>query len=62
MRDLNSTIAELTKQTEEYKASLSAGDLVLTDAEVQDIVASYMNAGAKVAATMEELKKEYGVN
>ena len=62
VRELNGTIAELTKQTEEYKATLSAGDLVLTDAEVQDIVASYMNAGAKVAATMEELQEEYGVN
>lgn len=62
VRELNGTIAELTKQTEEYKATLSAGDLVLTDAEVQEIVASYMNAGAKVAATMEELQKEYGVN
>lgn len=62
VRELNGTIAELTKQTEEYKATLSAGDLVLTDEEVQEIVASYMNAGAKVAATMEELQKEYGVN
>lgn len=62
VRELNGTIAELTKQTEEYKASLSAGDLVLTDAEVQEIVASYMNMGAKVAATMEELQDEYGVN
>ena len=62
VRELNGTIAELTKQTEEYKASLSAGDLVLTDAEVQEIVASYMNMGAKVAATMEELQEEYGVN
>lgn len=62
VRELNGTIAELVKQTEEYKATLSAGDLVLTDAEVQEIVASYMNAGAKVAATMEELQKEYGVN
>ena len=62
VRELNGTIAELTKQTEEYKASLSAGDLVLTDAEVQDIVASYMEMGAKVAATMEELQDEYGVN
>ena len=62
VRELNGTIAELTKQTEEYKASLSAGDLVLTDAEVQEIVASYMTMGAKVAATMEELQEEYGVN
>ena len=62
VRELNGTIAELTKQTEEYKASLSAGDLVLTDEEVNNIVASYMNMGAKVAATMEELQKEYGVN
>ena len=62
VRELNGTIAELTKQTEEYKATLSAGDLVLTDAEVQEIVASYMNMGAKVAATMEELQEEYGVN
>lgn len=62
VRELNGTIAELTKQTEEYKASLSAGDLVLTDEEVQEIVASYMNMGAKVAATMEELQEEYGVN
>ena len=62
VRELNGTIAELTKQTEEYKASLSAGDLVLTDDEVQEIVASYMNMGAKVAATMEELQEEYGVN
>ncbi len=62
VRELNGTIAELTKQTEEYKASLSAGDLVLTDEEVEEIVASYMNMGAKVAATMEELQKEYGVN
>lgn len=62
VRELNGTISELTKQTEEYKASLSAGDLVLTDEEVQDIVASYMNMGAKVAATMEELQEEYGVN
>ena len=62
VRELNGTIAELTKQTEEYKASLSAGDLVLTDEEVQEIVASYMNMGAKVAATMEELQDEYGVN
>ncbi len=62
VRELNGTISELTKQTEEYKASLSAGDLVLTDEEVQEIVASYMNMGAKVAATMEELQEEYGVN
>ena len=62
VRELNGTIAELTKQTEEYKASLSAGDLVLTDEEVEEIVASYMNMGAKVAATMEELQEEYGVN
>lgn len=62
VRELNGTIAELTKQTEEYKATLSAGDLVLTDEEVNNIVASYMNMGAKVAATMEELQDEYGVN
>lgn len=62
VRELNGTIAELVKQTEEYKASLSAGDLVLTDEEVNTIVASYMNAGAQVAATMEELQKEYGVD
>ena len=62
VRELNGTIAELTKQTEEYKAILSAGDLVLTDAEVEEIVASYMAMGAKVAATMEELQNEYGVN
>ena len=62
VRELNGTIAELTKQTEEYKATLSAGDLVLTDEEVQEIVASYMAMGAKVAATMEELQDEYGVN
>ena len=62
VRELNGTIAELTKQTEEYKATLSAGNLVLTDEEVQEIVASYMNMGAKVAATMEELQDEYGVN
>lgn len=62
VRELNGTIAELTKQTEEYKATLSAGDLVLTDEEVQEIVASYMTMGAKVAATMEELQDEYGVN
>ena len=62
VRELNGTISELTKQTEEYKARLSAGDLVLTDEEVQEIVASYMNMGAKVAATMEELQEEYGVN
>ena len=62
VRELNGTISELVKQTEEYKATLSAGDLVLTDEEVQDIVASYMNMGAKVAATMEELQEEYGVN
>ena len=62
VRELNGTIAELKKQTEEYKASLSAGDLVLTDEEVNTIVASYMNMGAKVAATMEELQDEYGVN
>ena len=62
VRELNSSIDELTKQTEEYKATLSAGDLVLTDEEVQEIVASYMNMGAKVAATMEELQEEYGVN
>lgn len=62
VRKLNGTISELVKQTEEYKATLSAGDLVLTDAEVQEIVASYMAMGAKVAATMEELQDEYGVN
>ena len=62
VRELNGTIAELTKQTEEYKATLSAGDFVLTDDDVNDIVASYMNMGAKVAATMEELQDEYGVN
>ena len=62
VRELNGTISELVKQTEEYKASLSAGDLVLTDEEVNTIVASYMNMGAKVAATMEELQDEYGVN
>ncbi len=62
VRELNGTLSELRKTTEEYKATLSAGDLVLTDAEVEAIVASYMNAGAKVAATMEELQKEYGVD
>lgn len=62
VRELNGTLSELRKTTEEYKATLSAGDLVLTDDEVSDIVASYMNAGAKVAATMEELQKEYGVD
>ena len=62
VRELDGTIAELTRQTEEYKAILSAGDLVLTDEEVQEIVASYMAMGAKVAATMEELQDEYGVN
>lgn len=62
VRELNGTISELVKQTDEYKASLSAGDLVLTDEEVNNIVASYMNMGAKVAATMEELQEEYGVN
>ena len=62
VRELNGTLSELRKTTEEYKATLSAGDLVLTDDEVSAIVASYMNAGAKVAATMEELQKEYGVD
>ena len=62
VRELNRTLSELRKTTEEYKATLSAGDLALTDEEVEAIVASYMNAGAKVAATMEELQKEYGVN
>lgn len=62
VRELNGTLSELRKTTEEYKATLSAGDLVLTDEEVNDIVASYMNMGAKVAATMEELQKEYGVD
>lgn len=62
VRELNGTLSELRKTTEEYKATLSAGDLVLTDEEVSAIVASYMNAGAQVAATMEELQKEYGVD
>ena len=62
VRELNGTLSELRKTTEEYKATLSAGDLVLTDDEVSAIVASYMNAVAKVAATMEELQKEYGVD
>lgn len=62
VRELNGTLSELRKTTEEYKATLSAGDLVLTDEEVNAIVASYMDAGAKVAATMEELQKEYGVD
>lgn len=62
VRELNGTLGELRKTTEEYKATLSAGDLTLTDEEVEAIVASYMNAGAKVAATMEELQKEYGVD
>ncbi len=62
VRELNGTLSELRKTTEEYKATLSAGDLALTDDEVSAIVASYMNAGAKVAATMEELQKEYGVD
>lgn len=62
VRELNGTLGELRKTTEEYKATLSAGDLVLTDDEVSAIVASYMDAGAKVAATMEELQKEYGVD
>lgn len=62
VRELNGTLSELRKTTEEYKATLSAGDLVLTDDEVSAIVASYMNAGAQVAATMEELQKEYGVD
>lgn len=62
VRELNGTLSELRKTTEEYKATLSAGDLTLTDDEVEAIVASYMNAGAKVAATMEELQKEYGVD
>lgn len=62
VRELNGTLSELRKTTEEYKATLSAGDLALTDEEVSAIVASYMNAGAQVAATMEELQKEYGVD
>ena len=62
VKELNGTLSELRKTTEEYKATLSAGDLALTDEEVEAIVASYMNAGAKVAATMEELQKEYGVD
>lgn len=62
VRELNGTLSELRKTTEEYKATLSAGDLALTDEEVEAIVASYMNAGAKVSATMEELQKEYGVD
>lgn len=62
VRELNGTLSELRRTTEEYKATLSSGDLVLTDEEVSNIVASYMNAGAQVSATMEELKKEYGVD
>ena len=62
VRELNRSMSNLIQTTEEYKATLSAGDLVLTDDEVQEIVASYANAGAKVAATMEELQKEYGVD
>ena len=62
VRELNGTLSELRKTTEEYKATLSAGDVTLTDEQVNDIVASYANAGAKVAATMEELQKEYGMD
>lgn len=62
VRELNGSIAELKNQTEEYKAILSAGDVTLTDEQVNAIVASYANAGAKVAATMEELQKEYGMD
>lgn len=62
VRELNRTLSELRKTTEEYKATLSAGDVALTDEQVNAIVASYANAGAKVAATMEELQKEYGMD
>ena len=61
VRELNRTLSELRRTTEEYKATLSAGDVTLTDEQVNAIVASYANAGAKVAATMEELQEEYGV-
>lgn len=60
MRELNGTIAELTKTTVEYAAAQASGGAFLTDEEVEHIVQNYATVGDAVAATMEQLQAEFG--
>lgn len=60
MRELNGTIAELTKTTVEYAAVQASGGAFLSDEEVEHIVQNYATVGNAVAATMEQLQAEFG--
>lgn len=60
MRELNGTIAELTKTTVEYAAVQASGGVFLSDEEVEHIVQNYAAVGNAVAATMEQLQAEFG--
>lgn len=60
MRELNGTIAELTKTTVEYAAVQASGGVFLSDEEVEHIVQNYATVGNAVAATMEQLQAEFG--
>lgn len=62
MRELNGTIAELRKNTEEYAAILATGGMELSEDEITAILNSYSKLGEGVVKTMEELQEEYGVN
>lgn len=62
MRELNGTIAELTKTTVEYAAVQASGGVSLTDEEVEHIVQNYATVGNAVAATMEQLQAEFGTD
>lgn len=62
MRELNGTIAELTKTTVEYAAVQASGGVFLSDEEVKHIVQKYTTVGNAVAATMEQLQAEFGTD
>lgn len=62
MRELNGTIAELTKTTVEYAAVRASGGAFLSDEEVEHIVQNYATVGDTVAATMEQLREEFGTD
>lgn len=62
MRELNGTIAELTKTTVEYAAVQASGGVFLSDEEVEHIVQNYATVGNAVAATMEQLQEEFGTD
>lgn len=62
MRELNGTIAELTKTTVEYAAVQASGGAFLSDEEVEHIVQNYATVGNAVAATMEQLRAEFGTD